>query len=433
MTVFAERLTTEFRASLFAPLIAACFVVGCASTSTTVRVVDLTPPQQATMEVPEELLLDVGVAVFDPNVPESFDEQLDANIIPEIRRAEGNYMAYFTKNLLQSTGNWGAVRVIPRETHAVDVVVSGRIHHSDGERMIVEVAVHDARGQQWFTREYETLASKYAYEDTIPPDIDPFQATYRQVVDEMTMYVQALSAEEIQEIRTTAEMKFARDFSPDAFASHVVEVQPGAFEVRRLPAQDDPMLGRVRKVREREYLFIDTLDEYFDGFYREMYSSYQDWRSASYGEAIAYRNQREKARRKTVAGAVAIASGLLAQRSDNVAARYGGVVGVIGGATLALQGIEDRAEAQLHAEVLQELGTSAEAEIAPHTIDLENQTLRLQGSVDAQYVELRRILRRIYFEEMGLEMPADIAEEIAAEEAAKAKETEDELFDDVST
>ena len=401
--------------------------VGCSTA--TVRVVDLTPPQQATVEVPEELLLDVGVEVFDPNVPESFDEQREANIIPEVRRAEGNYMAFFTKNLLQSTGNWGAVRVIPRETHAVDVVVSGKIHHSDGERMIVEVAVHDARGEQWFTREYETLASKYAYEDTIPPDIDPFQSTYRQIVDEMTMYVRALSPEEIQEIRTTAEMKFARDFSPDAFSSHVVEVEPGTFDVRRLPADDDPMLGRVRKVREREYLFIDTLDEYFDGFYREMYPSYQDWRSASYGEAIAYRNQREKARRKTVAGAVAIASGLLSQKSDNVATRYGGVVGVIGGATLALQAIEDRAEAQLHAEVLQELGTSAEAEIAPHTIDLENQTLRLQGSVEAQYVELRRILRRIYFEEMGLEMPDDIA----AEEAAKAQESEDELFDDVST
>ncbi len=424
----APPLGLTLRATICVSLLVA---VGCSTA--TVRVVDLTPPQQATMEVPEELLLDVGVEVFDPNVPESFDEQREANIIPEVRRAEGNYMAFFTKNLLQSTGNWGAVRVIPRETHAVDVVVSGTIHHSDGERMIVEVTVTDARGQQWFTREYETLASKYAYEDTIPPDIDPFQSTYRRIVDEMTMYVRALTPEQIQEIRTTAEMKFARDFSPDAFSTHVVEIEPGAYEVRRLPADDDPMLDRVRKVREREYLFIDTLDEYFDGFYREMYPSYQDWRSASYGEAIAYSNQREKARRKTMAGAVAIASGLLAQRSDNVATRYGGVVGVIGGATLAMQAIEDRAEAQLHAEVLQELGTSAEAEITPHTIDLENETLRLQGSVEAQYVELRRILRRIYFEEMGLEMPDDIAEEIAAEEAAKTKESEDELFDDVST
>ena len=430
MVASHNRLTFELRLALCLSIVVSA---GCASTSTVVRVVDLTPPQQAVMEVPEELLLDVGVAVFDPNVPESFDDQRKDNIIPEVRRAEGNYMAYFTKNLLQSTGNWGAVRVIPRETHAVDVVVSGTIHHSDGERMIVEVTVRDSRGQEWFTREFETLASKYAYEDTIPPDIDPFQATYRQIVDEMTLYVQNLSADEIQEIRTTAEMKFAREFSPDAFASHVVETGPGAYEVRRLPAQDDPMLGRVRRVREREYLFIDTLDEYFDGFYREMYPSYQNWRSASYGEAIAFRNQRDKARRKTVAGAVAIASGLLSQKSDNIGTRYGGVVGVIGGATIALQAIEDRAEAKLHAEVLQELGASAEAEIAPHTIDLENQTLRLQGTVDAQYVELRRILRRIYFEEMGLEMPDDLVEEIAEEEAAKAQESQDELFDDVST
>ena len=47
--------------------------------------------------------------------------------------------------------------------------------------------------------------------------------------------------------------------------------------------------------------------------------------------------------------------------------------------------LDKRAEAQIHAEVLQELGTSAEAEIGPHTIELENQTVRLTGTVEAQY------------------------------------------------
>ena len=94
----------------------------------------MTPPQQADSTVPENLLLDVGVAVFDPNVPEDYDEQIEENIAPEVRRAESNYVAYYLKNLLQSTGNWGAVRVVPRSTNAVDLIVSGSILHSDGER-----------------------------------------------------------------------------------------------------------------------------------------------------------------------------------------------------------------------------------------------------------------------------------------------------------
>ena len=48
---------------------------------------------------------------------------------------------------------------------------------------------------------------------------------------------------------------------------------------------------------------------------------------------------------------------------------------------------------------------SAEAEITPHTMELENQTVRLSGTVDAQYEELRRILRVLYYEELGLPAP----------------------------
>jgi len=50
-------------------------MAGCSST--TVRSVDMTPPEQATDAVPESLLLDVGVAVFDANVPEDYDEQVE--------------------------------------------------------------------------------------------------------------------------------------------------------------------------------------------------------------------------------------------------------------------------------------------------------------------------------------------------------------------
>jgi hypothetical protein len=83
----------------------------------------------------------------------------------------------------------------------------------------------------------------------------------------------------------------------------------------------------------------------------------------------------------------------------------GRLAGAVGGAITLKSAIAKSAEAKIHAEVLQELGVSAEAEITPHTIDLENQTVRLTGTVDAQYAELRQILRRIYHEELGLALP----------------------------
>ena len=388
---------------LLAAVVCAAALGGCGSH--TVRVVDMTPPQQFDAAA-EDMLLDVGVAVFDANVPQAFDDQVAQNITPEVRRAEANYIAYFAKNLLQSTGNWGAVRVVPRATHAVDVTLSGTIIHSDGERLIVHARAEDARGEVWLDEVYEALASKFAYSDMVPDDIDPFQAIYRRIADDMLAHRKGLSDEEIRAIRTTAEMQFARDMAPDAFGDYVDEVSPGVFNVRRLPSHDDPMLGRVRKVREREYLFIDTLDEYFDDFAVLMHPTYQTWRQATYSEAIAYREQRQKARRQAIAGAIGIAAGLAAQTSDMRVTQYGGLVSVIGGAAVVGRAIQDYADAKIHSEVLHELGTSAEAEISPHTIELENRTISLQGTVAAQYEHLRRILKQIYYEELGLALDA---------------------------
>ena len=368
----------------------------------TVRTVDMAPPETLRVPPSEELLLDVGISVFDPNVPESFDEQNELNIQPEIRRAESNYMAYVAKNLLQSTGNWGAVRVVPRLSYAVDVTVSATILHSDGERLNLRVVASDARGQVWFDNVYETLASKYAYDASMPRDIDPYQATYNKIANDLLRFRMALTDDEILAIRTTAEMRFARDLATDAFEDYVIETTSGAFQIRRLPAPDDPMLSRVRMIREREYLFIDTLDEYFSSFANEMFNPYQNWRRATYSEAIAYREERNKARARLLAGTAGIVAGVAAQTSDNTVTQYAGTMGIIGGAMMIKSGIAKRADAQLHIEVLRELGTSAEAEIMPHTIELENESIALQGSVDEQYEELRRILRKIYRTEMGV-------------------------------
>lgn len=398
------------RLKLLAVALLAGLCAGCVQE--VVRTVDMTPPEQLDRVQTEDELLDIGVAILDPNVPESYDEQIKQLVQPEIRRAEANFIPYVAKNLLQSTGNWGAVRVVPRPTHAVDVVVEGKILHSTGENLAVEMSVHDATGRHWFSRRYEALASKYAYEEAIPQSIDPFQAIYKQLADDMLDYRKGLSYDEVMVIRRTAEMKFAQDFAPDAFADHITTTSEGEFELKRLPAENDPMLSRVQRVREREYLFIDTLDEYYESFHRDMFQSYQSWRRATYDEAIAYKALRAQSRARTIGGATAIIAGVAAMsESSDPYVDAGGIVSVIGGAMTIKGAIEKRAEAQIHAEVLQEVGVAAEAEIVPYTIELENQTVRLQGSVDEQYEELRRILRRIYFEDLGLPAPEEQPEE----------------------
>jgi hypothetical protein len=239
----------------------------------------------------------------------------------------------------------------------------------------------------------------------VPAGIDPFQSIYKQISDDMQAYRATLTEADVGRIRTVAEMVFARDFAPDAFSSYVASNKNGQITIKRLPAPDDPMLARIRKVREREYIFVDTLDEYFAQYQRSMYKPYQGWRQASYEEAISYRQLETQARNRAIAGTAALVGGVAGEFSGNQTAQTAGIIGIVGGAMTIKQAFDKRAEAKIHSEVLQELGTSAEAEIAPHTIELENETVRLTGTVDAQYAELRRILRQIYYKELGLAAP----------------------------
>jgi hypothetical protein len=391
---------------------------GCTTTET--RIVDMTPPEQLEQMQSEAELLDIGIAIFDPNVPEDYDEQIEQIIQPDIRRAEANYMPYFAKNLLQSTGNWGAVRVVPRPTHAVDVSVTGKILHSNGESMKVELTAEDATGKRWFTKTYDALASKYAYDEGIPPGIDPFQTIYKDFADDLLEYRKGLTSSDVKTIRATAEMKFAQDFAPDAFSDHIGESRDGDFELLRLPADDDPMLTRVRSVREREYLFINTLDEYYENFHRDMYPAYQSWRRATYEEAIAYKELKAQSRARMIGGGLAIVGGAVAMsESSNAYVDTSGLVSVMSGAMLLKSAITKRDEAQIHAEVLEEVGVAAEAEIMPHTIELENQSVRLQGNVDEQYEKLRGILRRVYYADLGIPDPdapeADVTDDLTVQ------------------
>ena len=379
-------------------------LTGCSTQ--TVRVVDMTPPKQLAQSLPEDQLLDVGISTFKDNIPEDYDERIAQIISPEIRRAEVQYLPYITKNLIQSSGNWGAVRVVPRPSLAVDVIMSGEIIESTGETLRLKITVHDATGRQWYEKGYSALASKYAYEDSFPQDIDAFQSIYKQITDDLLEYRLTLNESDIQQIRAVAEMRFAQSFSSEAFGDHVSQEENGQYRLLKLPAEDDPMLASVRKVREREYLFIDTIDEYYANFHRSVYPTYQVWRKASYVDMITYKKLQTQAKNRIVGGAIGLVGSVgTIYASDDWAADTSGIAGVIGSATVISKAILKKNEAEQYAERLRELATETERELVPTTIELENRTIKLQGSVEEQYTELRSILKTLYYEDLGLPLP----------------------------
>ena len=370
----------------------------------TVRVVDLTPPQQGSLVQNEDLLLDIGISVFDPNVPEDYDEQVENLVMPEIRQAESQYFPYVSKNVLESTGNWGAVRVVPRTSLAVDVTVSGVIIESSGEKLVLDVRVVDARGVSWFEKRYDSLASKYSYQKNIPKGVDAFQTLYKEIADDMLAFREQLTESEIQTIRTVAELRFARSFSEEAFGDHIGLTDQDYFYIKRLPAEADPMLIRTRQIRQREYLFIDTIEDYYAAFHREMYPVYDTWRASTYADAIEIKELKSQAKARMIGGTVAIAASVGGiYSSENAYVDASGVAGVGGGAMMIVSGLKKKQEAAQLSERLLEIGDDAETKLVPTTIQLENETIRLEGSVEEQYEALRVLLRDLYYKELGID------------------------------
>lgn len=374
--------------------LALCGLLSACSTQT-VKTANHTPLQRDQGEIAEQHLLDVGIQVFDDGLDIAPDDE-DLLIFPEVRKAESRFMPYMLMEALQASAAWGAVRVVPNEKNVTDVRVQGKILHSDGEIMLLLVTVTDASGRIWFTREYEGNASRYAYDRRRGERADPFQSVYHAIANDMLAYRDKLENDELAHIRTVSELRFAQSFSPDAFGGYLEQNKKGEYDIVRLPAANDPMLQRVYQIRERDYLFVDTLQDYYTNLVREMDQPYQAWRRQTYDEVIAMRRLQRAARNRTIAGIASVLGGIAAVGSNNPSARVAGQVGVIGGGYLVKSGFDKRAQAKIHVEALQELGDSLEAEIEPHVIELEDQTITLSGTVENQYDQWRELLRDIY-------------------------------------
>ena len=107
------------------------------------------PATKATVEVPEAELLDVGIRVFDPNIPESTEEQEKKRVFPDVRKAESRYMPVVLRDTLEGTGQWGQVRVLPANGTGMDLFVDGKILESTGRELKLAITATDATGRVW--------------------------------------------------------------------------------------------------------------------------------------------------------------------------------------------------------------------------------------------------------------------------------------------
>ena len=391
----------------------ACAVEEVITAEETKLIVAEAPPDEA-------MLLDIGITEFVDGVPENNDPE-DTGVYAEIRSAEARYIPYHLKNTLQGTGHWGAVRVVPSRSAYTDIIVSGKITKSDGEFVEIDISVADARGSHWFSKTYSAQTGLSSYSENRDRRQDPYQKVYNDVANDLRVFVKNLPAEEIHELRQVAELKFFADMAPLAYGEHLAKDEDGELAIVRLPAENDPSVDRLRQIRERDRLVVDTLNEHYANFYYGIAIPYHSWRKVSREETINYRQVKRSAMMQTLIGAVVVAGSLAANTSDSSRSRQnmkGNLQNIaIGeGFQAMMSGFTRRSEAKMHVESIRELSESFGAEAAPMVVTVEGETRRLTGTAAAQYESWRRLLKDIYEAETGFVEAVEVSQPVRVPE-----------------
>ena len=354
------------------------------------------PIQRAQIELTEEQLLDVGILIFDPNLPEE-DQEF---IFPEIRKAEARYIPYHLKTTLEDTGFWGGVWVLPEKSEAMDLIVWGRIEVSNGLKVAVRIGVWDITGREWMNKVYETTVSRSAYSQQRDYSQDPYQSFYNKIANDLLKIRNSLSSPELRRISEIGDLRFAAELVPGVYNDYLMQDEKDIFSAKRLPSEDDEMMSRIQNVKEREFVLVDTLNEYYAKLYQDISVPYENWRKLSREEMLTYEDLKRSALKRQLLGAAAIL-GAIAYEGNSQTSSYAKQAALYGGIEVIKSGFGMSAEAKVHKESLKELGTSFDTQAKPLIIEIEGQTLRLTGTAQEKFLEWRKLLKQIYTEETG--------------------------------
>src|ERR1044072_1001987 len=190
-------------------------LTGCVTSET--KPIPKIEAKQAVVHIPEAELLDVGIRVFNPGIPENIKDDEEAlakkRIYPDLRKAESRYIPTLLRETLEGTAQWGAVRVIPNNADFVDVIVTGQLIDSTAVFRPIDGTVTDPAGRTWIKdKRYSSLVDLGAYKTTASMKArDPFQNVYSEIANDMVMARDKLTALDRENIRQVASLRFAQD------------------------------------------------------------------------------------------------------------------------------------------------------------------------------------------------------------------------------
>ncbi len=313
--------------------------------------------------------LDVSIVVFAAGVPSDASTHRALQVFPRIREFEARLLPFALRETLVATKQWGAVRVVPEPDPAAELFLSGEILRSDGETLELHFVAVDASGRVWLDRSYTGKATIGAAR--------AFQGLYDEVAQDLHIARELLDEDALHDIVEISMLRYAAQLAPAAFEDFLHSAPDGTFKINRLPAQNDPMLERIQRIRHVEYLMTDAVDEKFQELHAEIESTYAVWRE--YRQKYAQYQIEE------------------AKRQENIKSK------APRGSYEAIESLYENYKWARLAEQEQESWAEAfDNEVGPTVSRIESRVAELDDWVDNRYAEWNRLLAEIFELETGL-------------------------------
>ncbi|MDA0978783.1 MAG: hypothetical protein O3B72_09515 [Proteobacteria bacterium] len=338
-------------------------------------------PEQAPLSAPVSLdEVQLNVATRPPVLPLAVSiSRFDAapaetgglrSAVNQVRSVERRFLPYQLKLSLERSGWFGPVRVLPVLDPGAELTVRGVILSSDGTHLALAIQVEDATGRVWLERDYLDSASVADYTRDPVFTIDPFQGLYDQIANDMIRVLADMGEQQIRQIASIAEMRYAAMLSPEYFGRFLNETGD-RYGLSGLPAASDPLMERVMRIRASEHLFADSADAHYESLYRRLGPTYAWWRHYS-NELISGNNRLEQ---------------MDATR------------GATPGTWYALERVyKIYQESRMNEDALRELTDSFDRETAPTVTDLAGRVVELTGTLTEQHQAWRQLMRQYYEE-----------------------------------
>ena len=343
---------------------------GCAAPPSERPVDPVTEPEWHTPESlewasePTLPLLDIGVVSFDPGVSDD-----DVSPLAAVRRLEGQLLAAELRETLQQSNQWGVVRLLPSASALTPIALQTRIVFSDGRDLILDVTARDAMGMLWFEQ-------RIARRSTLSEESEqPLGALFNVISNRLLAYWRSLAILERQRFLDAAGLMYAQSLVPEAFSDMLALTEEG-WQLRRLPAEGDPMMARVTRVRNQEYLFCDTVDEQYTLLEDRVGPTYALWRQATLEQAEWLEQYERRASSREVKSSDSEFSRMHAQYAAYRSFR-------------------------IQEQALFELAEALDNESQPTVLQTEDRVVSLKGTLASQYDTWRELLREIYLLEQG--------------------------------